>query len=61
MAIQELAIVREELNAREKQINELKEKCWSYEEQTNELAKIDDHEGELIKQSGYLFHAPHYS
>ncbi|KAG2629546.1 uncharacterized protein LOC120699579 [Panicum virgatum] len=44
MAIQELAIVREELNAREKQINELKEKCWSYEEQTNELAKIDDHE-----------------
>ena len=32
MAIQELAIVREKLNAREKQINELKEKCWSYED-----------------------------
>jgi chromosome segregation ATPase len=32
MAIQELAIVREELNARDKQISELKEKCRSYED-----------------------------
>ncbi|RLN35591.1 RNase H-like protein [Panicum miliaceum] len=32
MAIQELAIVREKLNARDKQINELKEKCLSYED-----------------------------
>jgi hypothetical protein len=32
LAIQELAIVREELNARDKQISELKEKCRSYED-----------------------------
>ena len=47
VAFEESAKAREEFKARDKQ--------------TNELAKIDDHEGELIKQSSYLFHAPHYS